>query len=589
MNDNIQEQKAFQDLIQRTDPMKQLPVIDPMVWYKKETGEKIISPMTFYSPLKVEQQEEQTPESSSLKQESESQEVKPQLLNEIVKQENVQNEKPYILGFAPKQEMVLAEVGLPTSPTSVSGSLTERVLQLGLIKKPPEPKQSLPSASIDAIPVKSSKKEGPTPMSLLNKFKLYRAVCVKDHEVFIFMGSCYTRMSQSDMEEEIWCICEKEVQQVGNKSIISGAYQLMTIDRSLRVDNLHSSRDLVPFRNGLLRLSDGVFLWPSPMYFVTFTLNCDYPLDPSTVACPFFEKYLQDVSGGDVLLIARIWEFLGYILTQDVNAKAIFLLQGVRNSGKSALTNLIEAFFPKAVRSALDAHDMGEKFEVGECEDKLVCICSDMPAEALSDKAVSNMKKLSGRDTISSAVKYKSRKEFSFTGKIIMVTNHPLLLKHDDQAFWERIVAIPFRYQIPRELQIHNLEEKLMAEMPAIASRAILAYFNLRNNHYRFSGDFEVNEVDMYSDSNRLDGDPATMVYMYLQRFYEPWPDRVVILEDACNEFNSLNGTSISKQVFSQIFRKQAADLFGAEKMRSREGGYQNARSAVKGIKRKFI
>lgn len=589
MNDNIQEQQAFQDLIQRTDPTKQQPIIDPMVWYKKETGEEIISPMTFYCPPKVEQQEEQAPESSSLKQESESQEVKPQLSNEIVKQENVQNEKPYMLGFAPKQEMVLADVGMPTNFTSTTASLTERAMQCGLIKKPPETMQSLPSASFDAIPISSSKKDGPTPMSLLNKVKSCRAVCVKNHEIYLYKSGCYTHMSQSDMEEEIWSICEMEVRQVGNKSIISGAYQLMTIDRSLRVENLHSSQDLVPFRNGLLRLSDGVFLWPSPMYFVTFTLNCDFPLDPSTVVCPFFEKYLQDVSGGDSLLIARIWEFLGYILTQDVNAKAIFLLQGITNSGKSVLTNLISAFFPRAVRTALDAHNMGEKFEIGECEDKAICICSDMPAEALSDKAVSNMKKLSGRDTISSAVKYKSRKEFSFTGKIIMVTNHPLLLKHDDQAFWERIVVIPFRYQIPREQQIDNLEYKIMAEMPAIASRAILAYFNLRNNHYRFSGDFEVNEADMYSDSNRLAGDIVTMIFTYLQRFYEPWPDRVVILEDACNDFNSLNGTVISTQVFSQIFRKHAADLFGAEKTRTREGGYQNARSAVKGIKRKFI
>lgn len=104
-----------------------------------------------------------------------------------------------------------------------------------------------------------------------------------------------------------------------------------------------------------------------------------------------------------------------------------------------------------------------------------------------------------------------------------MVTNHPLLLKHDDQAFWERIVVIPFRYQIPREQQIDNLEYKLMAEMPAIASRAIMAYYNLRNNHYCFSGDFEVNETGMYSDSNRLAADPVTMIFMYLQRFYEPY------------------------------------------------------------------
>ena len=89
----------------------------------------------------------------------------------------------------------------------------------------------------------------------------------------------------------------------------------------------------------------------------------------------------------------------------------------------------------------MDAHDMGERFAIGECEGKLLCVSSDMPAEALGGKAVSNLKKLSGRDTVSSAVKHdQKRKEFLFTGKIIMVTNNPLLLKQEDAAFRERIV-----------------------------------------------------------------------------------------------------------------------------------------------------
>lgn len=589
MNDNIQEQHNEQN-IQQTDSMKPKQIEQPMNWFHPTTKRPVISPMIFYAPRKELQVEDRSQNCDFIAQEPESQEIKPQIPERIERQEPTHNEMPYMMGFTPKQEMKLAEVSTPSSPMPVTGPLSERLKQMGILKKAPAAIQPSPSATaFELHPVSASRKEGPTSMSLLNKVKACRAICVKDHKVYLFKYGCYMFMSQSDMEEEIWSICEMEIRQVGNRSIISGAYQLMTIDPSLRVENLHSAQNLVPFRNGLLCLDDGSFLWPSPMYFVTFTLNCDYPLDPSTVACTAFEKYLQDVSGGDILLIARIWEFLGYCLTQDVNAKAIFVLQGITNSGKSVLTNLIKAFFPRAVLTALDAHDMGEKFAIGECEDKAICICSDMPAEALGSKAVSNMKKLSGRDTISSAVKYQNRKEFVFTGKIMMVTNNPLLLKQDDQAFWERIVAIPFRYQIPREQRIDNLEDRLAAEMPAIASRALMAYFILRNNHYRFSGNFEINDQDMYADASSMVADPATMVFMYLQRFYEPWPDHVVILEEACDDFNRINGTSMSRQQFSMLFCKQADSMYGAKKKRSREGGYENPRSAVSGIKRKFI
>lgn len=304
--------------------------------------------------------------------------------------------------------------------------------------------------------------------------------------------------------------------------------------------------------------------------------------------CPNFDKYLEDVSGGDHLLIKRIWEVIGSCLTQDTNIKSIFLFQGITNSGKSVLANLLKALFPVDVQVELDVHSMSEQYAMAECEGKVLCMSSDMAPEALNTISVGNLKKLSGRDTISSAVKYKSRANFQFTGKVVMVTNHPLLLKEDDQAFWDRLVVIPFRYQVPVENRIYNLEDALKQEMSAIAAKALGAYFDLRRNNYQFSGEYEVNSSDMYSDSC-FNADPTTMIFIYLRQHYEAWSDGVVVLEEACNDFNLLTGMAISTQAFSPIFRRHAAELFGAEKFRSREGGYQNARSAVKGIKRKFI
>ena len=169
-----------------------------------------------------------------------------------------------------------------------------------------------------------------------------------------------------------------------------------------------------------------------------------------------------------------------------------------------------------------------------------------------------------------------------------MVTNHPLLLKEDDQAFWDRLVVIPFRFQVPIENRIYNLEDALKQELSAIAAKALGAYFELRRNKYQFSGEYEVNSLDMYPDFC-VNADPTTMIFLYLRQHYEAWPDGIVILEEACTDFNLLNSTKICTQAFSPIFRRHAAELFGAVKFRTREGGYENARSAVKGIKRKFI
>lgn len=484
----------------------------------------------------------------------------------------------------------LQNITCPVTPVTKakSGSLVARLQQCGMIPQSASHDYPVSVYNLEPYISRPSSKVTPTPMDLVKKVKQNFSLCVKNHVVYLCVDGYYAPMEQNSMEGVIWAVCRAEVEKVGNKAILSGAYQLLTIDPDLQADNLESASNVVPFKNGLIRLDDGMYSPLTPAYFVTFTLNCEFPLNYGFPICPTFDKYLEDVSGGDGTLIMRIWQFIGYCLTQDTNAKAIFVLQGITSSGKSVLVNVLKAFFPKEVVTALDAHDMGEKYAIGECEGKMLCISSDMSADALGGKAVSNLKKLTGRDTVSSAVKYKNRKDFIFTGKIIMVTNNPLLLKQDDQAFWERIVTIPFRYQIPKENRISNLEDQLAYEMSAIAAKALDAYFELRTNGYQFAGSYEINSPDMYSRSN-IPADPATMIYMYLQQHYEPWGEGIVILEEACKDFNLLSGLSISTQRFSAIFRQQAMEMYDVVKIRTREGGYQNARSAIKGIKRKFI
>lgn len=473
--------------------------------------------------------------------------------------------------------------------TENTGNITQRLIQSGLVKSEVVADQGSKSQRVNLLaPQGITKSKKPKPIDLAYKVKNALTMCVKNHEIYVYFNGHYKKMDQSEMEGVIWSMCKAEVEQVGNKSILTGAYQFLAVDPDLRVEKLQSALNVVPFRNGLVLLDTGYITQLSPSYFVTFTLNCEFPKNVTQPSCPNFDNYLEDVTGGDHLLMKRMWQFVGCCLTQDTNIKSIFLIQGITNSGKSVFVNLLKSFLPDDVKVELDVHSMSEQYAMAECEGKVLCVSSDMAPEALNTISVGNLKKLSGRDTISSAVKYKSRANFQFTGKVVMVTNHPLLLKEDDQAFWERIVVIPFRYQIPVENRIYNLEDALKQELSAIAAKALGAYFELRKNNYQFSGEYEVNSADMYPDFC-TNADPTTMIFLYLRQHYDAWPDGIVVLEEACADFNLLNGTSISTQVFSAIFRRYAEELFSAEKIRTREGGYKNARSAVKGIKRKFI
>lgn len=575
MNDNTDNVKC-QEENDRKHP------VDPMTFIDRSKG---IEPMTFIDRSKGI--DPMTPVDPSEKRtEFDRDRFLLNLRNQL---DEAKRKRESATEAIPEYNCQYPEQTIVSAAAENSEGIVHRYLQSGLVKSDITANQAGNIQHINLLGKQVGvKNKKPKPIDLARRVKSALILCVKDQDIYVYINGYYKKMSQSDMEGVIWSVCKSEVEQVGNKSILTGAYQFLAVDPDLRVDNLQSALNVVPFRNGLVLLDTGYITQLTPSYFVTFTLNCEFPSDVARAECPAFDKYLEDVTGGDPLLIRRIWQFLGCCLTQDMNIKAIFVLQGISNSGKSVFVNLLKSFFPEDVKIELDVHSMSEQYAMVDCKGKVLCMSSDMESEVLNTTSVANLKKLSGRDTISSAVKYKSRSNFQFTGKVVMVTNHPLLLKQDDQAFWERIIVIPFRYQIPVEKRIYNLEATLMNEVSAIAAKALGAYFELRRNNYQFSGEYAINSLDMYPDSCSS-ADPTTMIFLYLQRHYEAWADGIVVLEEACNDFNMLNSTAISTQVFSSIFRRHAAELFGAVKFRTREGGYENARSAVKGIKRKFI
>jgi len=433
-------------------------------------------------------------------------------------------------------------------------------------------------------------RKGVAPFDLLKKVKQTYILYVIDSKLYRYdyQSNCYIETKQDHMERLIWLVCPEEVELAGSKNILTGTYNLLMVDPDLYGVKASDYVDIIPFMNGLLRLDTMEFTPPSPQFFITYSLQCNFP-NPliTSVECPLFDKYLWDVSGGDVQLIARIWEIIGLCLTADANAKVIIVFQGITDSGKSVLTNVIKSFYPTHMQTAMDAHSMDKQFAMKALIGKLLCICSDMSPKALSNDAVSNFKKLSGRDSVNTDIKFQDSVDFDFKGKIILVTNNPLIIKQDDPAFWGRIITVPFRYKLPEEKKIYGLDQLLQAELPAIASRAINAYIHLKQNGYLFSGNYSINEV--YSSStNQGVTDNGTLIFDYLKSYYEICSESIVITEEACADFNRIYAKSLNTLQFSPLFNKHAMDLFNTKKTRSHVG-YSNARSAVKGIRRKII
>lgn len=398
--------------------------------------------------------------------------------------------------FLPPAPPPLAQMDNPSIPPH-NLSLSERFNQF--IVPPASPTTSSPLST--SIRARGGIK--PTPYELMEKIKHTFTLRVLGKDIYYYTGSYYEKTDQQKMHCLIMDVCRKEIQLHGSGVPVKKAYDLLLMEPEVAVTELTLNRNFVPFQNGLLRLDNGLLLPHSSEVFTTYVLNCNYW--PSThLVCPQFDRYLYTVTGGDTVLTTRIWEMIGYCLTPDTSGKVLFVLQGVPNSGKSLLSDLMRSFFPADKVSAQDVHDLGKKFHMGELKDRALNISPDLSAEVLDNASVSNIKKLTGNDMVAADRKYASFQQYQFEGKLILATNYPLLTKAQDEAFVQRIVTIPFLFAVSPERRDPHLLDKLKQERDAIATKALAYYFQLRQRGYQFSGHYPINSEAILMATNLL-------------------------------------------------------------------------------------
>lgn len=202
--------------------------------------------------------------------------------------------------------------------------------------------------------------------------------------------------------------------------------------------------------------------------------------------CPVFERFLDEITDGDKILKKRFWFFMAYILSQSVDAKAFFVMGCAPNSGKSVLGHFIEQLYERKYVSQIALNDMHKEFSLAPLVGKAVNISLDLPASKLNDAAVSRLKQLTGDDSIVINEKYMPQFSYYNRAKFIFATNHPIKLIRDDEAFWNRLIYLPFTKSIEKREQNPDLKYQLMEEKDAIVSRALMYGRKLWDNHFEF-------------------------------------------------------------------------------------------------------
>lgn len=135
--------------------------------------------------------------------------------------------------------------------------------------------------------------------------------------------------------------------------------------------------DYFLYINGLVNVHTGQLQPINPDYFATGAIKANF--NPNLAdSHPIFDKFLHTITGGDVVLVQRIWEVLAYVISPEYRLRIIFCFIGVGGAGKSVLLKAIqELLTPSLVTNMSMANLANRGFAESELENKRVCIASD--------------------------------------------------------------------------------------------------------------------------------------------------------------------------------------------------------------------
>ena len=270
-----------------------------------------------------------------------------------------------------------------------------------------------------------------------------------------------------------------------------GGHELREILLQLRAFETVREREMggpaghIPAENGVLSVGGGEpeLLPHDPEYRFLASLSTEYDADAE---CPRFMQFLDEVVSTEMARL-KLQEYAGYTLMHWglPHHKALFLV-GPTASGKSTFLDTIRGMHGERTVSSLAPQQMTQRFGGADLYGKWANFRNDIPAAMI--KNTGTFKEIVAGDRIKAEEKFKDPFHFSPTAKHLFSANQLPETETDDEAFYRRILLVPFPTSIPRGERDTHLDDKLQQELPGVLNWA-LEGLNRLTTQGKFTGD----------------------------------------------------------------------------------------------------
>jgi putative DNA primase/helicase len=177
-------------------------------------------------------------------------------------------------------------------------------------------------------------------------------------------------------------------------------------------------------------------------------------------------------------LLSYLQRALGYSLTGLTSEKAVFLLHGSGDNGKSTLLStflkLVDEYAVLLQIDTLMVRQESNNTQADLADLRGARFVMTSETEEGCRLAEGKLKRITqGMGRIKATRKYENPVEFEETHKLWIDANHLPVVRGTDNAIWNRLHPVPFAVVIPKEEQDRTLPTKFIEEAPGILAWAV--------------------------------------------------------------------------------------------------------------------
>lgn len=208
-----------------------------------------------------------------------------------------------------------------------------------------------------------------------------------------------------------------------------------------------------------------------------YQVKCNYV--EKDLPTPYYDKLKRDATGGDEASMRMIDYMIAYLLIPNRTGKCFFTMCPAKDSGKNVLGEFIEKCFERICVCTMDTEFLGSnRFSSAGFDTARLLTCLEMPVKPLTVSAVKELKTFTGNSRIVVEQKYVKRTNADVSFKVLLATNGGVILPPGelDEAFYRRVVAIPFICSTPPDKLVFDLPQRLEKERSAIISKCVRAF-----------------------------------------------------------------------------------------------------------------